>query len=196
MRMKLFPNFTCYHLISHTNTISVTKTYCVTQQTLKVFPPIYTTRPFTPHGNDDSTNQDDKIRLGMSHLRNLMEMWRGKIFQRKLQSRLPVDEKLVGLVVRFNINQHRDGDGVTTVEREWYIFHRMPGHIFIFLDLFSEDLLKRIQYTFKESENWKNKLLWRTNWKETRITLYDEQVIKRKELEAQGLYSKTHVKTH
>ena len=95
----------------------------------------------------------------MSHLRNSMKMLRGKIFQRKLQSRLPVDEKLVGLVVLFNINQHRDGDSVTTVEREWYIFHRMPGHIVIFLDLFSEDLSKTIQYTFKEPENWKNKLL-------------------------------------
>ena len=95
----------------------------------------------------------------MSHLRNSMKMLRGKIFQRKLQSRLPVDEKLVGLVVLFNINQHRDGDSVTTVEREWYIFHRMPGHIVIFLDLFSEDLSKRIQYTLKKPENWKNKLL-------------------------------------
>ena len=68
-----------------------------------------------------------------------------------------IDEKLVGLVVRFNINQHRDG--VTTVEREWYILHRMPGHIVIFLDLFFQDLSKRIQYTFKEPKNWKNKLL-------------------------------------
>ena len=77
----------------------------------------------------------------------------------KTTIRLPIDEKLVGLVVLFNINQHRDGDGVTTVEREWYIFHRMPDHIVIFLDLFSEDLSKRIHYTFKKPENWKNKLL-------------------------------------
>ena len=188
--MKLFPNFTYKH---HQHDKDILRN---TTNKLKVFPPIYTTRPLTPHGNDDSTNQDDEIRLGMSNLRNSMEMWRGKIFQRKLQSRLPVDEKLVGLVVRFNINQHRDGDGVTTAEREWYIFHRMPGHIVIFLALFSEDLSKRIQYTFKKPENWKNKLLWCTNWKETRITLYDEQVIKIQELEAQGLYSKTHVKTH
>ena len=82
-----------------------------------------------------------------------MEMSRGKIFQRKLPSRPPVDEKLVGLVVRFNIDQHRDGDGVTTVERVWYIFHRMPGHIVIFLDLCSKNLSKRIQYPFKEPEN-------------------------------------------
>ena len=81
----------------------------------------------------------------------------------------------------FNINQHRDGDGVTTVEREWYIFHRMPGHIVIFLDLFSEDLSKRIQYTFKEPENWKKQTVMtyklegnkdnfvrRTSYKETR----------------------------
>ena len=89
-----------------------------------------------------------------------------------------------------------DGDGVTTVEREWHIFHRTPGHIVICLDLFSEDLSKRIQYPFKEPENWINRPLRRANWKETRINLYDELVIKRQELEAQGLYSKTHVKTH
>jgi len=89
-----------------------------------------------------------------------------------------------------------DGDGVTTAEREWYIFHRKPGHIVIFLDLFSEDLSKRIQYPFKEPENWKNRPFRRANWKETRINLYDELVIKRQELEAQGLYSKTHVKIH
>ena len=78
-----------------------------------------------------------------------------------------------------------DGDSVTTVEREWYIFHRTLGHIVIFLDLSSEDLSKRIQNPFKEPENWKNRLLWRANWKETRINLYDELVIKK------GLYSKT-----
>ena len=82
-----------------------------------------------------------------------------------------------------------EGDGVTTVEREWYIFHRTPGHVFIFLDLFSEDLPKRIQ-------NWKNRPLRRANWKDTRINLFDELVINRQELAAQGLYSKTHVKTH
>ena len=42
-----------------------------------------------------------------------------------------------------------DGDGATTVEREWYIFHRTPGHIVICLDLFSEDLSKRIQYLLR-----------------------------------------------
>ena len=42
-----------------------------------------------------------------------------------------------------------DGDGVTIVEREWYIFHRTPGHIVICLDLFSEDLSKRIQYLLR-----------------------------------------------
>lgn len=89
-----------------------------------------------------------------------------------------------------------DGDGVTTVEHEWYIFHRTPSHIVIFLDLFSEDLSKRIQYPFKEPENWKNRPLRLANWKETRINMYSELVIKRQELEAQGLYSKTHVKTH
>ena len=56
-----------------------------------------------------------------------------------------------------------DGHGVTIVEREWYIFHRMPGPIVIFLDLFSEDLSKRIHYPFKEPENWKNRPLRRTN---------------------------------
>ena len=92
-----------------------------------------------------------------------------------------------------------EGDGVTTVEREWYIlyvFHRTPGHIVICLDLFSEDLSERIQYPFKEPENWKNRPLRRANWKETRINLYNELVIKTQELEAQGLYSKKHVKTH
>ena len=71
-----------------------------------------------------------------------------------------------------------DGDGVTIVKREWYIFHRMPGHIVVFLDLFSEDLSKRIHYPLKEPENWKNRPLRRTNWKETRIDLYDELVTK------------------
>ena len=89
-----------------------------------------------------------------------------------------------------------DGDGVTIVEREWYIFHRTPGHIVICLDLFSEDLSKRTQYPLKEPENWINRQLRSANWKETRINFYDELVIKREELEAQGLYSKTHVKTH
>ena len=88
------------------------------------------------------------------------------------------------------------GDGLTTVERQWYIFHRMPSHIIIFLDLFSKDLSKRIQYPFKELENWKNRPLQRANWKETRINLYNELVMERQELEEQGLYSKTHVKTH
>ena len=85
-----------------------------------------------------------------------------------------------------------DGDSVTTVKREWYIFHRTPRHIIIFLDLFSEDLTNRIQYPFKEPENWKNRPLRRANRKEKRINLHDELVIKRQELEAQGLYSKTH----
>ena len=76
-----------------------------TTNKLKVFQPIYSTHPFTPHGKADSTNHDNEIWLGMSHLRNSMEMWRGKIFQWKLQSRL--DEKLVRLVVRFNIDQHQ-----------------------------------------------------------------------------------------
>ena len=89
-----------------------------------------------------------------------------------------------------------DGDRVTTVERKQSIFPRIPVHGVIFLDLFSEDLSKRIQYPFKEPENWKNRPLRRANWNETRINLYDELVIKRQELEAQGLYSKTHVKTH
>ena len=93
-------------------------------------------------------------------------------------------------------NTDGDSDGVTTVKREWYIFHRTPGHIVIFLDLFSEDLTNRIQYPFKEPEKWKNRPLRRANRKEKRINLYDELVIKRQELEAQGLYSKTHVKTH
>ena len=70
-----------------------------------------------------------------------------------------------------------DGDGVTTVERKWYIFHRTPSHIIIYLDLFSEDLSKRIQYPFKEPENWKNRPLRRANWKGTKINLYDELVI-------------------
>ena len=48
----------------------------------------------------------------------------------------------------------------------------------VFLDLFSEDLSKRIHYPFKEPENWKNRPLRRTNWKETRIDLYDELVTK------------------
>ena len=89
-------------------------------------------------------------------------------------------------------NTDGDSDGVTTVKREWYIFHRTPGHIVIFLDLFSEDLTNRIQYPFKEPENWKNRPLRRANRKEKRINLYDELVVKRQELEAQGLYSKTH----
>ena len=33
-----------------------------------------------------------------------------------------------------------DDDGVTTVEHEWHILDRTPGHIFVFLSLFSEDL--------------------------------------------------------
>ena len=70
-----------------------------------------------------------------------------------------------------------DGDDITTVERGWYIFHRTPGHIVIFLDLFSEELSKRIQYPFKKPENWKNRLLRHANWKETRINMYDELVI-------------------
>ena len=89
-----------------------------------------------------------------------------------------------------------DGDGVTTVEHEWHILDRTPGHIFVFLSLFSEDLSKRIQYPFKEPENWKNRPLPRANWKETCMNVYDELIIKRQELEAQGLYSKTHVKTY
>ena len=89
-----------------------------------------------------------------------------------------------------------DGDGIATVEREWHILHRTPGHIFVFLSLFSEDLSKRIQYPFKEPENWENRPLPLANWKETWIPMYDELVIKRQELEAQGLYSKTRVKTY
>ena len=89
-----------------------------------------------------------------------------------------------------------DGDGVTTVEREWHVLHRTPGHIFVFLSLFSEDLSKRIQYPFKEPENWKNRPLPRANWKETCMNVYDELIIKRQELEAQELYSKTYVKTY
>ena len=89
-----------------------------------------------------------------------------------------------------------DGDGVTTVECEWHILLRTPGHIFVFLSLFSEDLSKRVQYPFKELENWENRPLPLANWKETWIHMYDELVIKRQELEAPELYSKTHVKTY
>ena len=89
-----------------------------------------------------------------------------------------------------------DGDGVTTVEREFHILHRTPGHIFVFLSLFSEDLSKRIQYPFKEPENWENRPLPLANWKETWIPMYDELIIKKQELEAQGLYSKTRVTTY
>ena len=37
----------------------------------------------------------------------------------------------------------------------------------IFLDLFFEDLSKRIQYPFKEPENWKNRPLRHANWRGT-----------------------------
>ena len=60
-----------------------------------------------------------------------------------------------------------DGDGVTTVEHKWYIFHRTPSRIVIFLDLFFKDLSKRIQYPFKEPENWKDRPLQRANWRGT-----------------------------
>ena len=41
------------------------------------------------------------------------------------------------------------------VEHEWHILHKTPGHIFVLLTLFSDDLSKRIQYPFTEPENWK-----------------------------------------
>ena len=67
-----------------------------------------------------------------------------------------------------------DGDGVTTVERKCYIFHRTAGLIVVFLDLFSEDLTNRIQYPFKQTvttrkqERKKDKFVRRTSYKETR----------------------------
>lgn len=85
-------------------------------------------------------------------------------------------------------------DGVTTVDHKWYIFHRTRGHV-IFLDLFSEDLLKMIQYPFKKPQNWKNRPLRHATWKGTRINMYNELATMRQEVEVQGLYSKTHVQT-
>ena len=82
------------------------------------------------------------------------------------------------------------------VEHEWHILHKTPGHIFVFLTLFSDDLSKRIQYPFTEPENWETKPLPFANWTETWIPVYDDLVIQRQELEAQQLVSKTPVKTY
>ena len=67
----------------------------------------------------------------------------------------------------------------------------MPDHIVIFLDLFSEDLSKRIQYPFKEPENWKNRLLRHANCKETRINMYDELVIETRTGDARIVFKDT-----
>ena len=41
-------------------------------------------------------------------------------------------------------------DDLSKVEKDWWIFHTTPGHIFIFLHLVASDLLPRIQYPLKK----------------------------------------------
>ena len=82
------------------------------------------------------------------------------------------------------------------VEREWDVIHKTPGHIFLFLNLFSDDLSRRIHYPFTEPENWESKPLPHAEWTETWVDMYDDFVIKRQELEVGSLFSMTRVRTY
>ena len=83
-------------------------------------------------------------------------------------------------------------DEIGMAEREWYVYHKTPGHIFVFLHIISKDRSHRIQYPFTEPNNWAMRpFTIFAEWTETSIPTY--LVAEKKKLEAGTLYFKTRV---
>ena len=116
-----------------------------------------------------------------------------KTFHEDFQKDFPLTKNLSDWLCDLTA-RNIDDNGM--VEREWYILHKTPGHIFVFLSLFSDDLSYRIHYPFTEPENWETRPLKSAKWTETWVPYYDELVIQRQEIEAQQLFSETRIRTY
>lgn len=114
-------------------------------------------------------------------------------FYQDIRRDFPLVQSLSNWLCDVTACNTNDLDNVT---REWYIVHKTPGHIFLFLSLYSDDLEYRIQYPFTPPENWISKPLVNARWVETRVGTYDELTKKRQEIETPPIFSRTGVGSH
>ena len=87
-------------------------------------------------------------------------------------------------------------ENISKTQREWHIIHKTPGHLFIFLSLFSDDLSQQIMYPFKEPSNWPSGPLPSSAiWTEILYDDYWDFIVEmRKKEDADPIFSKTRVR--
>ena len=82
-------------------------------------------------------------------------------------------------------------DDITKAEREWHILHRSPGHLLVFLSIFTDNITRQVQYPFKEPDN---RPLPSAKWTEQLYEDYWDFVVELREKEAKPLFSKLRVR--